>query len=141
MIDVGIADYLAADTDIINADGMGTYEFTSGSPTVSVHTGKIPEDAKNISILVAQLPGVPWGYKAKRGTETLVDIEVHGDNKQSEKQIRNIAELVWKRVHRGTPTISGYHVVGCWANYPGRLEFQGNFPGFIIQARVIAVEE
>lgn len=141
MIEVGIADYLAADTDIEGADDMATYEFTDGDPVVSIHTGKIPEDAKSISILVSQLPGIPWGYKSKRGTESIVDIEVHGDNKQSEKNLRNIAELVWKRIHRGTPTISGYNLVGCWANYPGRLEFQGNFPGFIIQARIIVVEE
>ncbi len=141
MIEVGIADYLAADTDIATADGMGTYEFTDGSPVPAIFNGKIPKDAENISILVTQLPGIPWGYKAKRGSDTLLDIEVHGDNKQSEKNLRNIAELVWKRIHRGSPTVVGYNVVGCWANYPGRLVFDGGFPGFTIQVRVVVVEE
>ena len=141
MIENGIADYIAADTDISSADGMGTYEFTTGIPVPAVFTEKIPEDAKNISILVNQLAGIPWGYKAKRGTEALVDIEVHGDNIQSGKNLRNIAKLVWKRVHRGSPSVSGFQVVGCWSNYPARTTFKDEFPGFIIQARVIVVEE
>ena len=141
MIEVGLADYLAADTDIASADGMGTTEFTTGDPVPAIFTGKIPSDQKNISILVTQLPGIPWGYKARRGSETLLDIEVHGDNKQTEKNLRNLAELVWKRIHRGSPTVAGYNVVGCWANFPGRLTFEGGFPGFIIQSRVIVVEE
>ncbi len=141
MIDVGIADYLSDDAAIADADGMGTTEFTTGDPVPAVFTGKIPADQKNISILVTQMPGVPWGYKEKRGSEARVDIEIHGDNKQSEKNIRKIADLVWRRVHRGTPTVSGFDVVGCWANTPGRVKFKGDFPGFIVQSRIIVTEE
>lgn len=140
MIEVGLRNYLLADSNITGATGMGTY--TRGGVTkAAIFTGKIPENASNVSILINHVSGIPWGTKAQKGAEVIVDIEVHGDNLQSEKNMRNIAELVWKRVHRGTPTVSGYQVVGCWANYPAHLEFEGGFPGFIIQARVIVLEE
>ena len=138
MIIKPIQNFLAADAGITAQ--LSTYQFSSGVDSPAIFVGDIPDDATFRCLLIEALPGTPWGCRGYRGSEALTDISVLEDKERSEKAVKDLAYDVWRKMDRAQFSLTGYELVACWANSPGRIEVQDGFPGFLIQVRTLVLE-
>jgi hypothetical protein len=121
---------------------LATHEFTTGTAAPAVFTSRvIPRDVERPAVIITQFSGVPWGCRDSRGSDTLIDVDVWGNKKQSDKALGDLAHDVWRLLDRATLTISGYTGVLCMADSPWQREDEDEFPGYLIRCRVLILED
>lgn len=122
---------------------LDTYEFETGAAkTPAIFTSAtIPENAPRRCIHIEQVTGSPWGTRADKGAEVLVDVTCWGDNVESDKALETLAWDVRTFLTRRRLTITDYHCVLCLADPPRRTEDEDSFPGYIITCRLLIIED
>ena len=125
---------------------LGTYEFTTGVPAPAFFSAfKIPDDSAYPAIIAKQILSNPnFGCRDKRGSEVVVDLRMYDDKTFSSDRLRDLAEKVWKRMHRGDLTSYlaplGYEDWGCFADPPMDLVDIDGFPGLLVSCRLRTLE-
>lgn len=112
--------------------------------TPAIYTGALPPEAKYPAALIIEAGGDPWGCRARRGTESVLEVRVFDNKEFTRKDVSDLARLVWQYLDRAelSPWIEkdGYEQWDCQAREPGYVEDGIGFPGYLIRVQIRALE-
>lgn len=127
---------------VTGAGFLSQYDFGSGNDYAIFTRGAAPEDAATGYMTITQNGGSSqYGTRGKRGGEASLTIMVVGPNTPSGAELESFAWKVWETLHRGSLTIDGYGEHGMYADLPQELTTDDVFPGYIINVRVLVLEQ
>lgn len=140
MIKEAIRNRLLGDAAIIAA--VGEFEFSTGSLDPAIFTTQaVPKDCESVSIIISEASGDRFGCRGNRGGDSHARVRVYGDRVMSDKDLWDLAYMVWRRLDRCTLTYTGYENVGVMADPPVELgDDPDGFPGWMIDVRCILME-
>jgi len=127
---------------------LGAFDFGDGTLRPSVHlTDPPPDSAGSPLITVMQDGGTEDSPSASRGEVGIlmsVEIKVWGDQLDSDKSLRNLAQDIHDLFLRGDGkrfNAEDWTVNNTSTSVPKKLTEQGEFPGFSISLNLDATKE
>jgi len=122
---------------------LAQYDFGSGPEpaifTISANQVRV-EDCECPFIEIQQVSATPFGTRAGRGGDIIVDVRCYGDRTQSDAALRNLSDATWDALNRAQRTKTGFNLCGFWASPPVRVSDAEGFQGFGILVRVVGLE-
>jgi len=114
---------------------LATWDFGDGAAPAVFTSDPIPVGCGHPAILITEVGGDNWDTFKHRGGNFQADVKIYGDKTFSRKVLRNLAELLWVRLHLANLTITGYDDWGTYCNMPAELTDPDGFPGFLLAVR------
>ena len=112
---------------------LATHDFDGVADAPAIFTvDPIPRDAAHPALNIVQVSGETWGTLDKRGAEADVDVTVWDNKVISTKNLRALAQILWRTLDWATPIVAGYEEIGMWADPPRFVHDPDGFPGFVI---------
>jgi hypothetical protein len=130
---------MAADGELIA--GLGVYDFGDGvlRPSISL-TDPAPATMQGPLVVLTESPAGSFSTRGKRGTITNVTLRLWGENNESNKALRRLADRLWEIFDRAELTVTGWNVFGTQAERPQSVQGADDFPGFLVDVFVRALE-
>lgn len=139
-----VATKLAA-TSAVTSD-LATYRFDSVAgltPAIFV-ASEIPHDAKMQDtkgiVLINAVSGSAFDVLEEPGRDVLVDVECYVASRRSLLVLDRLADNIKRTLHRADLTISGETHVMTLCDPPRSLSMVLDFPGRVVQVRVLSFE-
>lgn len=131
-----VRDYLTGVSSV--ADELAKYDFGSGEVAALFTVEPAPEDCRGPLVVIVQSTGDEGTARDRshKGGQAFIDVKLWGNKRDSEKELRTIADAIWLAMDRADLTVSGYEFVNAIATPPQRLSDPDGFPGFIIPCRI-----
>ena len=124
-------------TDI--TDYLSTYNFGGGAIPAIFSEDPAPDNAE-CPLITIEMEGGAGGASVRdrgnRGGNVGFGIKLWYDKDHSQKEMREVAETIWKTLDRADLTLSGYEFVQCLSTPPGQLSDPDGFRGFLIRCVV-----
>lgn len=122
------------------SSSLALYDAGAG-PAPAVFTGvPPPEDCPQPLVLITEEGGRPWGTRERRGVEAHALVLLRGDKARSDKTLGELAERLWRLLHRAELTLGGFAECGCSAAPPERRSDPHGFPEYRIRVAAFLLE-
>lgn len=133
MIAEAIHAHLIADGTITAA--LATWDFGDGAAPAVFTTDPIPAGCGLPAIVITETGGDNWDTFNHWGGNCHADVRVYGNKTFSREALRDVAQLIWRRMHLANLTVVGYGDWGTYCNMPAELTDPDGFPGFLLAVR------
>ena len=138
MIAAGIENWILADLALCAQ--LSAYDFGAGPVPAVFSIMPIPTDAHQPCVTLEEKGNTPWGCRDTPGADVQLMATLWGDKDRTAKELRDLAWVLFYRLHHADAVFAGHDNWGVWASPPVESKSDDGFPGYQITVRVLVLQ-